>query len=263
MDNLNNVKAGKSPSAKGNNPLITGTHSLEASEDDLFDDIVFSAINPGLGFHEDSKTTVRTPSSPPRSGRPVTSAPKKVKPQTRDLKKAQMSSINRSAGEFYNRSVQRPPALATYASSYESSLDESPAKKVINAGNDLKVCAYLMDLFVIGLILALSYVAFLYVDDLKSVDILRYLSKQDMYLVGTSMFSLYYLIYFTLLDLYQTPGKKYFGIQVRSIDGGSSSIRITLVRSVVGICSFFLLFLPLVFESHDYFSRSKVVIKNV
>ena len=56
------------------------------------------------------------------------------------------------------------------------------------------------------------------------------------------LFSVYFLTYFSFLDLNATPGKLLFGLKLVGMNGGHLSFKQTLLRSIITLSSFLVAF---------------------
>ena len=70
---------------------------------------------------------------------------------------------------------------------------------------------------------------------------------------------MYYLLYFTILDLIGSPGKNLVGIRLIRNDGGRLHFRHTFVRSIITILSSAVLFFPLLMDFQGKLTDTKIV----
>ena len=87
----------------------------------------------------------------------------------------------------------------------------------------------------------------------------RIISNQDLIAFTASIFSIYYLLYFTILDLSASPGKTILGLRLIKTDNTSVSVKHTFTRALISLFSSIALFLPMLLDFQGRLSDTKVV----
>ena len=87
----------------------------------------------------------------------------------------------------------------------------------------------------------------------------RLISMNDLIAFTTAIFSIYYLLYFTILDLTASPGKTILGVRLLRTDNGNVTVKHTFTRSLVSLLSVVALFLPMLLDFQGRLSDTKIV----
>ena len=87
----------------------------------------------------------------------------------------------------------------------------------------------------------------------------RLISTQDLIVFTSSIFSIYYLLYFTILDLSTSPGKTIMGIRLLRTDNKNVAVKNTFIRALISLVSSVALFLPMLLDFQGRLSDTKVV----
>lgn len=219
----------------------------------------FKPMTKGLGFHQD----VKRPSFKP--------APKEVKPfgsATSKVAKSMPQSL--SSVTQVKAAAQVPTGLEAFYGSTptpvstdilpELKTEEKVSKPNFKAAPMLsQFSAWLIDLLVIASFVAITGALLVLVSGIEIQMYSKLISIQDLALFSAAIFSIYYLLYFTILDLSASPGKTMMGLRVVKCDGKSLSVRNTFTRAFISLLSGIALFLPMVLDFQGRLSDTKVV----
>jgi hypothetical protein len=83
-------------------------------------------------------------------------------------------------------------------------------------------------------------------------------TPKEIILFTTGVFSIYFLFYFSVLDLSSTVGKSIMGLEIRTLEGKRPGIQNTFSRSLVTLLSIPLLGLPILTVIEEKISGIKV-----
>lgn len=218
------------------------THSSQPKKNSIpvmdFDveEFDFKPLTKGLGFHhgKDSQPKARTYTKP--THRP---AQRTVTP---------VSKRTQSTPEI---SLDLPTAKV------ETPLEKTvkPKKKIRNARMGVQFTSFVFDLIILFGFQGLLNYSFMKVVNLNNIS--QFI--QFTWIEQLAFFCFTYLFYFTVLDLIASPGKKIFNLRMKSTVSKKVTIDQTLIRSVVSLCSFILLFMPLVFDFQGKLSDTRVI----
>jgi len=218
----------------------------------------FKPMTKGLGFHQDQKRVAFKPS------------PKEVKPFGSN------SSMNKQLPQSLASSVQPnvaahvPSGLeafygATPTSALTEKISEFKSEEKISkpnyqtAGMANQFSAWIIDLLVIASFVAITGALLVLVSGIEIQMYSKLISVQDLALFSAAIFSIYYLLYFTILDLTASPGKTMLGLKVVKSDGKALSVKNTFTRAFISLLSGVALFLPMVLDFQGRLSDTKVV----
>ena len=87
----------------------------------------------------------------------------------------------------------------------------------------------------------------------------RLINNQELLIFGSSIFSIYYIMYFTILDLSASPGKTIMGLRLIRTDKAELSVKYTFTRALVSLLSGVALFLPMLLDFQGRLSETRVV----
>lgn len=122
-----------------------------------------------------------------------------------------------------------------------------------------QLLAWLVDFFIITMGLTLSFVLLGLSSGIDYKTLISVLNPVDLILFPITFFTIYYVTYFTILDLVATPGKIILGIKLANCDEGRVSAKQTFIRSVVTILSIMIFGLPLLMDFQGKLSATKLV----
>ena len=142
-----------------------------------------------------------------------------------------------------------------------SSLDEE--KKQLNPSKPDKVFfAWFVDTFIVLSVIAAAIVTLFTLTGIPLSNVSHFLSNQSSIGFVSLFFLVFYLIYFSVLDLGASPGKALLGTSIESTSGESLRLSQTFTRALIQITSIFFLFIPLYFGLHNEWSQTRSVEDN-
>jgi uncharacterized RDD family membrane protein YckC len=227
----------------------------------------FKPMTKGLGFHQDTKRSSFTPA--PKENKTFVSSRTKLSATLNNLPVSTLSSANTKA-VIQN---QLPSGLEAFygkslAASEESNLFD---QKIISnektahltsqklASSHSQFFAWLIDILVIASFVVFTGAMLILSSGIDYKLYSRLISKQDLSLFTAAIFAIYYMLYFTILDLSATPGKTIFGIHLVKTNGESASVKHTFSRAMISLLSGIALFLPMLLDFQGRLSDTKVV----
>ena len=201
--------------------------------DDIdLDNLTFKPITQGLGFHPEKKEIpiIKSQMSIPRPS---------IRPQASYVSSTLPNSIH----------LMSKPA---------SSKPKVEIKVFEEAQVGLRLMSFALDmliiltgtgitLFVLGLSSGFS------LEILMSI-----LAPKEIILFTTGVFSIYFLFYFSILDLSSTVGKSLMGLEMKKIDGKKPEIQNTFLRSFLTLLFLPLLGTPAIGEIQEKLSGTKI-----
>lgn len=226
----------------------------------------FKPMTKGLGFHQET----RRPAFKPAPKEVKTFAPSKA-PMTSSLHS--MPSVNQpkmpvgnhlpsGLEAFYGANpvaptTEAPNLFDQSAKKEEQKIHKGSTKKT--ASQTAQFMAWIVDILVIASFVALTGALLVFASGIEFHLYSRLISNQDLLLFGSAIFAIYYLLYFTILDLSATPGKTIFAIRLVKADGGEVSVKHTFTRALISLLSGVALFLPMLLDFQGRLSDTKVV----
>jgi len=136
----------------------------------------------------------------------------------------------------------------------------SPGKILLKKSSIEKVAfAWVVDIILILFFIAISVVFFFALTNIPYNEVLKLIEFKEMVLFFCIFFSIFYLFYFSILDLSGTPGKLIFATKLASTKKGRLKMRQTLLRALIILCSPLFLFLPIIYGLHDTASSTQSV----
>lgn len=231
---------------------------INLDEFDISEDS-FKPVTKGLGFHNENKK-LNSFKSAPKEIKPVLAKNNKVSTQSllNDI-----SSVNKTAA---TKSV--PSGLEAFYGQgaklevEEKKFDEKisiPAKKLELASNIAQFSAWIIDLLLVCSFSLVTTILLILVSGMSFQSFLKIIPAIDLVIFSSVLFSIYYLLYFTVLDLSATPGKIIMGIRLVRANDKSVEVKHTFTRALVSLLSFVALFLPMVIDFQGRLSDTKVV----
>lgn len=237
--------------------------------DDLLDEMAFEfkPITKGLGFHhkEEKKSIARARTqvkkSPLRSSSSTTTQ-KAILQRSMESSPDGLSAFYSSTEADITQLVQTPEAKQVTDKQETNKLRHKLNKE---APKYLCAMAWIIDMIILtGALFSVSLLT-LNLIEMTHIELLRILGVFDLTLYGIGIFSLFYITFFSLLDLVSTPGKALLGLKIVSSLENSQSDRVTLgqttVRSIVSLFSIPLFAMPMLFDFQGKLSDTKIVKK--
>ena len=251
-------------SPKPTNPIQINLDEFNIDEDS------FKPMTKGLGFHQEQKRT---------SFKPL---PKEVKPfgtaRTQPKASAVLSSMPGSQAAKVSASHMPTGLEAFYGAKgnpgnqnqiisqndHEKKLelnDISVSNKVNYeaASIGIQFFAWIVDLLVVASFVAITGALLVFASGIQFQILVRLISTQDLMAFTSAIFSIYYLLYFTILDLSASPGKTIMGIRLLKTNNTNVTVKNTFTRALVSLLSSVALFLPMLLDFQGRLSDTKVV----
>ena len=244
-------------------PIKIDLDEFNISED------TFKPMTKGLGFHQDTKR----PSFKP--------APKEVRAfgSTKSTVNQTLNSIPNSIGapKSPRAADQIPSGLEAFYGTKPTSITDSQNlfEKPIHSNTEIKqekilsvkkaapqtlqLLAWIIDILVIASFVALTGALLVFASGIEFTMYSRLISPKDLGIFTATIFSIYYLLYFTILELSATPGKTIFGIRLVTTSGREVSVKHTFTRALISLFSGVALFLPMLLDFQGRLSDTKVV----
>lgn len=215
------------------------------SDFDDFDDFDFKPVTKGLGFHHGDKKD-----------------PKKYTKRINKEAKLPSSASELSQAMATSKVVAEREINKTDLSAFYSDrtvVDEKPAevelsiKKFDSALYPRRVCAWTLDVVIICILSAITFILCSFVSGIQINSILSFVGVGELTIFVVSVFVIYYMVYFSILDMYKTPGKNIMKIQMAS-DQKSISLKMSFKRAFIS-----LFFLTMLADIHSKFSNTFIV----
>lgn len=232
-------------SSKTTPPIQVNLDDFNISEDS------FKPMTKGLGFHQEQKRTS------------FKATPKEVKPfgSTRPL--AKLTSATKSTQHiptgleaFYSTKATTTIQVET-VEKVEGKVESQ--KKYKTAGMPTQFFAWGIDVLVIASFVAVTGALLVLASGIQYRMFAKLISNQDLAVFSAAIFSIYYLLYFTILDLTASPGKTICGLRLVKADNSQVSVKNTFMRAFVSLVSSIALFLPMLLDFQGRLSDTKVV----
>lgn len=230
----------------------------------------FKPMTKGLGFHQDQKRASFKPSpkevKPFGATRPIAKAASILNPLSKSTEaKAAAQHIPTGLEAFYGTkgtagNQNQINNQADLEKKFDMAEDKTETKtyyKTASMGSQF--FAWIIDLLVIASFVMVTAALLALASGIQLQMFARLISLQDAALFAGAMFSIYYLLYFTILDLGASPGKTIMGIRVVCSDNKNVSAKNTFIRALVSLLSGVALFLPMLLDFQGRLSDTKVV----
>ena len=238
--------------------------------DDDLDQISFKPLSSGLGFHSRQNDDVVISKKSPK-------LPLGTKPLSKNLSISQENSVNHSVAvssleQFYSKT-----SLSSTENNYKDKLVQSKfhttkmTEKVKQSKASTKnvvlderlwaeqFLAWAIDMIAVVLLLSLVFYTAPKMAGIDSHILLNLLKQEDLLFFLLAFVSVFYFLYFSILDLYQTPGKLICSIKIVTLGNERASFFSIFFRNVLNVLSVLLLGIPLLLGVVDKISKTKVV----
>jgi uncharacterized RDD family membrane protein YckC len=224
----------------------------------------FKPMTKGLGFHQDQKRSSFAP------------APKEVKAfgTVKDHTRASVL-LNPLSGQAASAAAGHMPSgleafygtkgtAGTPVHKPEIKIDLPSEKneiktKFIIAPAMLQFFAWVIDVLVVSSFVAITGALLVLASGIQYKIFARLINNQDLIAFTAAIFSIYYLLYFTILDLSASPGKTILGLRILKSDNTNVSVKHTFLRALISLLSSIALFLPMLLDFQGRLSDTKVV----
>jgi uncharacterized RDD family membrane protein YckC len=249
---------------KNNDKIVFNFEEFELSEDS------FKPMTKGLGFHHDQKNQKRVKINAGLEMKVQNTTRKKmgkaqVHPLLNELSKENKETSSKvipsGLEAFYGAT---PKAVETENIKVETFLEEKKTVKASIKENPLasnfsQFSAWLIDVLVVATFSAVTTALLILVSGLSFDTFIRLTPRNDIIVFSTIIYFIYYLLYFTVLELSATPGKTILNIKLVTLENRPVAMKNTFTRSFVSILSFVALFLPMIVDFQGRLSDTKVV----
>ncbi len=224
-----------------------------------FEDFDFKPLNEGLGFHHEERKNGILPQSNKRSQNLSVSRDLKSNNRTSSLGVSNegitrngLESMN-SLSAFYSESQVIEEAPKLKASDFEV---KKPSFKV--APISKQFTAWLIDVLIVAGISAGLLALFVLVSGLNFTKFYEVIGANDLLIFLSTSFSIFYLSYFSILDLQATPGKSLMGVRLVREDGEPILLRDSFLRAFITIISFVTIGLPCLIDFQGKLTDTKI-----
>ena len=226
----------------------------------------FKPMTKGLGFHQEQKKS--SFKQLPKNVKPFGSGRALEKTGTilKSLDSQNLSTVSKhiptGLEAFYGtkgnpRLNDEDIHVSNTNDSYETKIEISTIYKT--APVQLQFIAWLIDLMVVSGFVAVTAALFVFSSGIEFEIFSHLMSKQDLTFFTSAIFSIYYLFYFTILDLSASPGKTIMGIRLLKTSNANVSIKHTFTRALISLLSGIAFFLPMLLDFQGRLSDTKVV----
>lgn len=231
---------------------------INLDEFDISEDS-FKPVTKGLGFHHENKKLNSFKSTPKETKSVLT---KNNKISTHSL----LNEISTANKKVATKSV--PSGLEAFygqtniVEMEERKIEEKisvPTKKLELASNFSQFSAWVIDMLLVASFSLVTTILLILVSGMSFQSFLKVIPMLDLTIFSSVLFSIYYLLYFTVLDLSATPGKIIMGIRLVRTNDKSVEVKHTFMRALVSLLSFVALFLPMIIDFQGKLSDTKVV----
>jgi uncharacterized RDD family membrane protein YckC len=234
----------------------------------------FKPMTKGLGFHQEQKRQTSFKPTPKVtqevksfSGTKSSKSKNTNHPLLGDLSlknhETATKVVPNGLEAFYGAKPAQPKSELLSEESLEKnkilSEEVKENNKVKEASSLIQLSAWIVDLLLIASFVIITTALLVAVSGMGLSAFMRVISKQDLSIFGSALFSIYYLLYFTILDLSATPGKTVFGVRLLRLDNKNVSVKNTFTRSLVTLLSFIALLMPNLIDFQGRLSDTKVV----
>jgi hypothetical protein len=215
---------------------------IEGNEEFNLEDVNFRPLTKGLGFHQKEVQKVLKP----------------LNTQVREESYKGQNFLSKEKSQL-SSFYQNPPITKEFpkelAQEEEILGQESEQEKYYL----YQSLSFLIDLIIILGLLLTTFLCFFYFSPLDIQQALEVMSSSTFFFSFFILFSIYYITYFSFLDILGTPGKLCFGLRVVEKNREALTLKHTFLRSIITLSSFLVAFLPLIVDFHGKLSDSKVV----
>lgn len=237
-------------------------------DDFNIDETSFKPVTKGLGFHQEVKQKQFTPANV------MATKLQNETTKTKNVAKYIASSIDdKKRGDTQTQAISNKGALAAFygntavlenievkdnenlkASVFKS---EATAKR-LEASSYAQFIAYMIDVLLVLSFTIATIAALVLVSRIDYAILLKAISIQDQVIFGSSLFIIYYLLYFTVLDMNASPGKAVMNIRLYTANGKNVGTKHTFMRALITLLSVAALTLPTLLDFQGRLSGSKV-----
>lgn len=226
----------------------------------------FKPMTKGLGFHHEQNRPAFK--ATPKEVKPF-GVTAKSQPKTSSLLKPMSEKNEATASAHVPTGLEAFYGTKGSTGSQTNMLDkkmEALADKLVETKTQFKTAsasiqflAWAIDVLVVASFVATTGALLVFASGIQFEMFSRLISRQDLIAFSAAIFSIYYLLYFTILDLSASPGKTIMGIRLLKTDNKNVSVKNTFARALVSLLSVVALFLPMLLDFQGRLSDTKVV----
>jgi uncharacterized RDD family membrane protein YckC len=219
----------------------------------------FKPVTKGLGFHHEQKKTTFKPITHPkiesfRSNGPLSNISSNTESKIRNQAPTGLEAF------YGTTSAAIVPTESFKDIAQESNVGTAKIQENIkNASSISQFLAWLIDISVISALLVLTGVCLVLASGMNYQLILKLISKMDIIIFSSSIFAIYYILYFTILDLSTSPGKLLLGLRLVATEGDNLTVKNTFTRSAVSLLSIFAFCFPMLLDFQGRLSDTKII----
>ena len=216
------------------------------SKDDEFsiDHLKFTAINPGLGFHQEVRGSDLKFKRPLRASGVMPVRQRTMVPPR----------------HTNNTATVAMPQLKTFTENTKSNIKALPTTTTLKTPlTTWQLTAWFLDVISVMVCFMFTLGVFFIASGLNFSQFWGFMQRQDFQIFAVSLFAIYYVIYFSILDLVGSFGKSYLGLSVVHANGQRLRFRHTFTRTLVVMGSWILLGIPCLFDLQGKLSKTKLV----
>ena len=224
---------------------------LEGNEEFNLDEVSFKPLTKGLGFHK---------KDPPKAV--ISSTQVKQPSQTQNkfrVNQALPSKGQESLGTFYEHSNIWPSNAVDDSVHEEGEPNTADNISLCDASFLEQLSSYAVDFLIVITLTSVTFLCFFYFSPIKANELLSFLMSVSFLKAFFILFSVFYITYFSFLDLDGTPGKTLFNLRLVALNDEHLTFKHTFLRSLITLSSFLVAFLPLIVDFHGKLSDSKLV----
>jgi len=244
------------------------------SDDFNIDENSFKPVTKGLGFHQESARKQFTPaqikatklSTQPSS---MSSLPTAKLPKTAnfELGKSVARNVEEKSSLALSGASASKGALAAFYGEAELKIEEKiemkeskkdMGKNRVEANAVNQFLAFVVDILLVLSFTVATIAALVAVSRIDVQILFKVISIQDQIIFGSSLFIIYYLLYFTILDLNASPGKSLMKMRLYTASGKNVAVKHTFSRALITLLSLPALMLPTVLDFQGRLSGTKV-----
>jgi hypothetical protein len=221
------------------------------------DDLNFKIINEGLGFHQAEKKTSKR-KAPQPTLKPL-SARNHLRPDLNTIDKNYISDRPQELAAFYTPKKDKLIEKEKIEKMLPTQNKKIIRKKQVKAPMFLQMTAWLIDVLFVLMVLGLTLSVLSLVSGIEISYFREMLVEPEISIYMAGLFFIYYLLYFSILDLAGTFGKTLMGLSLRTVNNKPLRVRHTFVRAFITLTSFLAIGLPLVIDFQGRLSETKVI----
>lgn len=227
--------------------------------DNIFDeDINFTAITDGLGFHHSVKSE--------------NEVQKSLKSKSMDLKKDFDARIKQLSNQktttidmgdlspFYSKEDKRELTVKLQDTNIGAA-EEVATPKNVTANVFERFGAWIIDFVMISVVFFVVFVSAILLTNTPLSFAREMILGKEFFITLMPLFAEFYLFYFSFFDktLFSSPGKKIFGLRVVSFSDNNISMLQAFGRAIITLISFFTMGLLIFLDAQSRLTDTKVI----